>query len=274
MRNTFEKGGLFGGESLNIKSGCVGNYAYNVTIGSATNGPKASNKGANTTQTNVYMYNNTIVNSGYRRNADGRGGSLNFEEGSKGVAYNNIVVNCKYGLRILTAPKGASTQYSGNPLPPADFAHISYGYNFYYVDSVKRANQIYPVESGTGVPTGDNVDTPNFTTLGITVSSKYPPTATDLVTAYSATAAVQASGTNPKFVNFTLPYNGKPSDIAYATGFDFHLQSGSPALGKGYTGFTPLDAGVPLNDNFGSSGITPPNKDLGAYPSDGSGNKH
>jgi hypothetical protein len=274
MRNTFEKGGLFGGESLNVKSGTVGNYAYNVTIGSATNGPKASNKGGKNPQTNIYMYNNTIINSGYRRNSDGRGGSLNFEEGAKGLAFNNIVVNCKYGLRILTAPKGTATQYSGNPLPPSDFANITYGNNFYYVDSLKRANQIYPVESGTGVPTGTNADIPNFTTLGITLASTFPPTATGIVAAYDGTAAIQAAGTNPKFVNFTLPYNGRPQDISYATGFDFHLQSGSPALGKGNTSFSPLNAGVPVSDNFGSSGITPPNKDLGAYPSDGSGNKH
>ncbi|GHN02073.1 hypothetical protein WSM22_35620 [Cytophagales bacterium WSM2-2] len=279
MRNTFEKGGLFGGESLNVKSGTVGNYAYNVTIGSATNGPKASNKGGKNPQTNIYMYNNTIVNSGYRRNADGRGGSLNFEEGAKGVAYNNIVVNCKYGLRILTAPKGGATQYSGNPLPPADFANIAYGYNLYYNDAVAQANQIYPIESGTGVPTGANSDIPSFTSLGISISATYPPSAVAQVVAYDGTKAVQAAGTNPKFVNFTLPFSGKPGDIAYATGFDFRLQAGSPAIGKGFTGFNPLtnldgSSIVPLSETFGSSGITPPSKDLGAYPMDGSGNKH
>jgi len=278
MRNTFEKGGLFGGESLNVKSGTQGNYAYNVTIGSATNGPKASNKGGKS-QTNIYMYNNTIINSGYRRNSDGRGGSLNFEEGAKGVSYNNIVVNCKYGLRVLTSPKGSATQYSGNPLPPADFANIKYGNTLYYVDAVAQANQIYPVESGTGVPTGVNADIPSFTSLGISVSSTYPPSASAPVVAYDGTLAVKADGTNPKFVNFTLPYNGNPADIAYATGFDFHLQAGSPAIGKGFTGFTPLtnvDGSpiVPISENFGSSGITPPNKDLGAYPTDGTGNKH
>jgi hypothetical protein len=275
MRNTFEKGGFVGGESANIKHGTVGNYAYNVTIGSATNGPKASNKGTYSgDETNVYMYNNTIVNSGYRRNADGRGGSLNFEEGSKGVAYNNIVVNCKYGLRILTADKGGSTQYSGNPLPPADFANISYGNNLYYVDAVTQANQIYPVESGTAIPAAANADMPSFTALGITLATSLPLTKTT-VTAYDATKAVEAQGTNPMFKTFTLPIvaGSKPADISYATGFDFHLQSGSPALGKGYIGFTPLNV-VPVDKNFGATEITLPNKDLGAYPSDGTGNKH
>ena len=74
MRNTFEKGGFTGGEAMNIKSGSVGNFAYNVVIGSATNGPKASNNGGKNPQTNFLFYNNTIVTSGYRRSAAGRGG--------------------------------------------------------------------------------------------------------------------------------------------------------------------------------------------------------
>ncbi|HWZ21078.1 MAG TPA: hypothetical protein VNW06_00410 [Cytophagaceae bacterium] len=263
MRNTFEKGGFVGGESCNIKSGTVGNYAYNVTVGSATNGPKASNKGGKNPQTNIYMYNNTIVNSGYRRNAAGRGGSLNFEQGAAGKAYNNIVVNCKYGLRVLCSPLGNSTQYSNNPLPPADTANIRYGHNLYYVDSLAQANQIYPVEAGT-IP--QISDIPNFFTLGITIALP--------IVAYDGTAAIRATGTNPQFANWTLPSTTPLlQDIAYATGFNFHLNGGSPALGKGFTGFGPQQV-VPIDANFGSSGITPPNVDLGAYPSDGTGNQH
>src|SRR5258705_13576764 len=105
MRNTFEKGGLFGGESLNVKSGTEGNYAYNVTIGSATNGPKCSNKGGKNPQANIYMYNNTIINGGYRRNADGRGGFLNFLERGKRLGYKNKTGKFKNWLRVLTPPK-------------------------------------------------------------------------------------------------------------------------------------------------------------------------
>ena len=63
MRNTFEKGGFTGGESMNIKSGNVGIFAYNLIVGSATNGPKASNNGGVNPQTNVQFYNNTIIAS-------------------------------------------------------------------------------------------------------------------------------------------------------------------------------------------------------------------
>ena len=177
-------------------------------------------------------------------------------------------------MRILTADKGDQGQYSGNALPPSSFANIAYGNNLYYADNLDIANQIYPVESGTGNP---GTDIPNFTTLGITLTSTFPMSKTTVV-AYDGTKAVKAAGTDPLFVKFTLAGStGKPADISYATGFDFNLQSGSPAIGKGVTTFGanyPFLSVVPISDNFGSSGITPPNKDLGAYPIDGSGNKH
>ncbi len=264
MRNTFEKSGFQGGECINIKGNTVGNVAYNLFIGSGTNGPKASNKGVTATQTNIYMYNNTMVNCGFRRNESGRGGSMNFEEGAKGNAYNNIMVNCKYGLRIV----GATKNYNGNALVVADTASLRnhYGYNLNYTDSVTVANQIYPVGFYTF---------PQATDFPLPTS--YLPANYQVGQVYDGTKAVQASGTNPQFVNFPLPQSGGTlSSISYATGFDFHLKPSSPALGKGYTSFSPLSV-VPVSDNFGASttyGITLPNKDLGAYPSDGTGNQH
>jgi hypothetical protein len=57
-------------------------------------------------------------------------------------------------------------------------------------------------------------------------------------------------------------------------GFDFHLKSTSPAIGKGTTtAFSPIN-NVPVDANFGSSAVTAPNKDLGCYPTDGTGNQH
>ena len=66
MRNTFEKTGSNTGESLNVKSGTVGDIGYNLFIGSATNGTKISNAGATAIQCNVHCYNNTYVDCGYR----------------------------------------------------------------------------------------------------------------------------------------------------------------------------------------------------------------
>jgi hypothetical protein len=61
-------------------------------------------------------------------------------------------------------------------------------------------------------------------------------------------------------------------DYTVVGGFNFRLSPNSPALGKGYI-FAELRV-VPVSPNFGSTAITPPNKDMGAYPSDNSGNQH
>ena len=257
MRNTFEKGGFTGGESMNIKSGTTGIFAYNLIIGSATNGPKASNNGGRNPQTNVQFYNNTIIASGYRRASAGRGGSINFEEGSRGLFYNNLMVNCKFGPRVV----GATANYNGNALVVADTANIKYGNNYNYVDSVKIANEIYPTGFATK-PQSTDIPTP----------SSYLPANYKPGQAYDGSAIVGKN--NPSFVNFPLPQTTKKmGDVSFVGTFNFRLQSTSPAIGKGYTGFSPLNV-VPVNANFGATVLTPPNKDIGAYPSDGTGNKH
>lgn len=257
MRNTFEKGGFTGGESMNIKSGNVGIFAYNLIVGSATNGPKASNNGGKNPQTEVQMYNNTIVCSGFRRSSAGRGGSTNFEEGSKGNYYNNLMVNCKFGPRVV----GATANYNGNALVVADTANIKGGYNYSYVDSVKIANEIYP----TGFAQKPNAnDIPN--------PSSFLPTGYKPGQVYDGSAVVGKN--NPLFVNFPLPQtNKRMGDVSFVGSYNFRLQATSPAIGKGYTGFTPLNV-VPVNANFGATVLTPPNKDIGAFPSDNTGNKH
>lgn len=274
MRNTFEKGGGTGGDQFNVKGGGVGDCAYNVFIGCATNGPKASDKGQpGSQQTNCNFYNNTVVNSGYRMVELGRGGSINYEEGAKGMAYNNMIVNCRFGFRIV----GATQSYLGNALVVADTAHMQYGYTFNYSDSVAGVNQFYPVtpdSSATGaggVPTSGmwarprSTDIPNMVSL---MPSGFYPGAP-----YESSAVNALAGqNNPMFVNFPLPESATPQSIAYVTGFDFHLKSGSPAIGKGYTGFQPV-ASVPQGGQYGAN-ITPPGADIGAYQSNGSGNLH
>ncbi|GAB4043286.1 hypothetical protein [Spirosoma jeollabukense] len=260
MRNTFEKCGFTGGEAWNVKGGTVGNFAYNVVIGAATNGPKASNNGQKPgqPQTNLMFYNNTLVANGYRRAQDGRGGSINFEEGAKGGYYNNLMVDSKYGPRIV----GATQSYAGNALVVADTANIKYGNNYNYVDSLKMANQIYPVLFTTKPQTTD-----------IPAPSTFLPAGYKPGQVYDGSAVVQKN--NPQFVNFPLPYvaTKKISDVTYVGTWNFRLLSTSPAIGKGTTSFSPLTV-VPVSPNFGSSEITPPSTDIGAYPSNGKGNLH
>ncbi len=274
MRNTFEKGGPTGGDEFNVKGGGVGDCAYNLFIGCATNGPKASDKGQGTgAQTNCNFYNNTVVNSGYRMVELGRGGSINYEEGARGMAYNNLIVNCRFGFRIV----GATQSYLGNALVVADTSHMSYGYTYNYHDSIAGVNQFYPVTPDSsaigvgGIPVSglwarpQATDFPNITSMmpaGFYPGGPYTSSAINAL----------AGKNNPNFKNFPLPESATPASIAYAAGFDFHLQAGSPAIGKGYTSFSPI-ASVPQGGYFGAN-ITAPGADIGAYQSNGSGNAH
>lgn len=250
QRCTFEKEGYQGGDCINPKQGGVGIAAFNLFIGTATNGTKASDKGTSTTAptTQCDYYNNTYVNGGYRQIQTGRGGDINYEQGSFGQSYNNLIVNCKFGFRIV-----------GNPI--ADTADCHYGYNWSYGDADSIVDQFYPVGYVSETkPT--NIPNP----------SAFLPGSYVLGATYDAPSLVGQN--NPKFVNYTLGTSTN-ININYATGFDFHLQSTSPAIGAGYTSWTPhVPTGVVTDPVFGPSTITPPNKDMGCYPSDNSGNQH
>lgn len=256
MRNTFEKCGFTGGEAMNAKAGTIGDFAYNLIIGMATNGPKLSNVnvGIGVPSSNVRMYNNTIINCGYRRAAAGRGGSINFEEGAGGMAYNNLIVNCKFGLRIVN-----------NPI--ADTANIRYGYNWYYADSLSVASQFIPSLSvSTAISQPQETDIPK--------PSTYLPIGWTVGAVYTAPAAILGTN-NPQFVNGPVPM--PPGlllrDIAVVGSYNFALKPTSPCIGAGYTGFQPR-ADVPVDIKFGATEITPPGKDIGAYQSNGRGNQH
>lgn len=253
FRNTFEKNGIHGGDCLNVKGGTTGTMAYNLFIGTATNGQKASNKGQATgaPQTNIVMYNNTFISGGYRQVQSGRGGCINYEEGAAGMYYNNVAVNCKYGFRVV-----------GSPV--ADVAHLSYGNNYQYADSLSVANQFYP----TGY-----ITLPQATDIpSITTSARYLPSNYKLGDIYDGTDVVRIN--NPLFLNFPLPTSGHPfADYSAVGTFNFHLQAGSPLVGKGNTSIKPLIV-VPLDKIYGLADATPPGADLGAYQLNGTGNQH
>ncbi|HTI08659.1 MAG TPA: hypothetical protein VL832_08885 [Puia sp.] len=256
IRSTFEKAGAKGGDCLNCKGGTVGDMAYNLFVGVATNGQKASNKGqpVGAPQTNINMWNNTFVSCGYRQIQTGRGANIDIEEGARGKAYNNLMVNCKFGLRIVNNPA-------------ADTANTRYGYNYEYGDSLSVVNQIYPTNAALsgGWTNPQLTDIPDYTTF-LPANYTYGET-------YDGTPILQKN--NPQFYNFPLPVpNHVPLyGIQAVGGYDFRLQAGSPAIGKGYTGLTPLGA-VPIDPKYGVTEMTPPGIDIGAFQSNGTGNQH
>lgn len=238
MRNTFEKVGYSAGECINVKSGSIGDIAYNVAIGGTGNCFKAANAGGLSPQASMVCYNNTMVTGGYRQQKAGEGGSLDFENGGRGLAYNNFIVDCAYGLSVLG---GDGTT------PAADTANIKYGYTYNYGDNTNITSQFLPVGFITKIQPGD-VNPGNSTTPG---------------------------ANNPMFVNYPLPLPANTQWISadYIGSYNFRLQAGSPAVGKGYTDFEPY-AVVKTDKIFGVTQITPPGKDIGAYQTNGTGNQH
>jgi hypothetical protein len=256
LRNTFEKCGYTGGEAMNAKSGTIGDFAYNLCIGMATNGPKLSNISAPVgfPGSNMRIYNNTIVNCGYRRAATGRGGSINFEQGAGGMAYNNLIVNCKFGLRVVQ-----------NPI--ADTANLFYGYNFTYCDSLIVANNIYPsLPISTSITKAQPTDIPN--------PASFLPAGWQPGQVYSAPPSILGTN-NPMFINgpCPMPPGLMLRDISFVGSYNFALKPGSPCIGKGFTNFTPR-ADVPVDLVYGVSEMTPPGIDIGAFQTNGSGNHH
>jgi hypothetical protein len=274
MRNTFEKCGFTGGDAVNVKGSSVGDMAYNLFVGTATNATKASNKSTKGVQTNVNMYNNTYISGGYRqKDPTGRGGSINYEEGAKGSIFNNLMVNCRVGVRIHNKPH-------------ADITNMKYGYNYNYGDSLRVCNNFYPVDPTTSVTVPQPTDIPT-PTEAIFPAAKYSQAflyvqnasgdCPNIVAPYDGSSFVKQN--NPKFVNFPLPETGIAhlSDVSAVGSFDFHLQSSSPAIGKGTNNssiISPINATSSVTDANLKATVTLPGADMGCFQSNGTGNQH
>ncbi|MFY8036999.1 MAG: hypothetical protein ACOVMQ_07515 [Cyclobacteriaceae bacterium] len=202
--NNFILNGQTGGDALNIKSGAVGDAAFNVFFQAATNGIKFSNSDGRDPQMEANVYNNTAINCGWRQTKSGRGGSFNLEKGGRGKIYNNIIVNCKFGVRFPKAPD--------NP----DVVNCAVGYNLYYGAKDVISAQFYPSSIGTIVK-GDYET--NNDVSGATDTNN-PNFVNFAVTTFDEVAAA-----NPANMDFPAAWNLKPN-------------TGSPALAKSKTNFT------------------------------------
>ncbi|WCT14636.1 hypothetical protein [Mucilaginibacter jinjuensis] len=242
MRNTFELCGGVGGEFFNMKTGTLGDIAYNVFIGSATNATKISDSGTSGIQCTAAVYNNTMIDGGFRQTKSGRGGSIDFEKGARGRAYNNLIVNCRFGLRIT---------------PDADFTNVAYGNQYFYGYSPAIVAQFYSADGAPSV-TANKAASDIYST---TPQANNPMFYAFDVNQYNFTANPGPLSANVQ----TYP------SVAIGTS-NLKLQSASPGLGKGKTDFSPLGS-VTATGTYGTT-ITPPGKDIGAYQNDGTGNQH
>lgn len=234
----FAFNGETGGESVNTKSGVVGDFCYNVFYGIATNGLKAANSKGRQPQCNNNYYNNTIVNSGWRRAQAGRGGSLNYENGARGECFNNLVADSRYGLRLFP------------PDDEPDMANTRWGNHFYFGSHEEMVEGFHPINGiiGQNIPGYENVVIPSTDIFG-DVNENNPMFVGYNVASYSP--ADFRAVRDAKFVN-------NLHDM-------FKLQPGSPALTGGTTDFSPIFSEYVVN---GKTYVTPlPSTFIGALGS-------
>lgn len=146
--NLFNTIGLSGGDGINLKSGVVADVAYNLIYNVNTNGLKLSNAGERTPQLYIIGYNNTLVNNGWRRPSV-KGGSIWVEQSVNAELYNNLLVNCRFGIkRDAKKPEDARSVFSNT---------YYYGY---YQDGVNQFQPSTEIIAGKndviGKTAGDN----------------------------------------------------------------------------------------------------------------------
>lgn len=282
VRNTVEKFGGTGGDGFNPKGNTQGVMAYNLFIGGATNATKSSSDGHTDRKCMIAMFNNTYIDCGHRStlvNKTGlKGGCIEIENNSRAWAFNNLIVDCRYGLRVAGGT-GAKVNCADTALGLAtDFIpQTAYGYNYYYGDDDSLTSQFVPTNVAQDVatyPTNNGI--PNmYNFFANTLKVTY-----GFGLIYDGSALVQKN--NPMFANYTLP-NLNYMSQASVDNYNFHLASGSPAIGAGIT--TPLphpqSAGngyyIPVSANFGATYIVSPGADMGCYQTNGTagnGNLH
>ena len=218
LRNTILTSGSTDGEAINIKSGATGTVAYNVVYSQAGTGIKMETSDTKPIpQTSIDVYNNTLVSNGWRRGAAEPGRGISIDLNAKANIYNNLMVNNYQGLEIFTGADTINTKYGNN---------LFYATADTYSDTTVMPNIVVNLRSN--FYPGDGVGKPQSTDL---ISTK-------------------VGDKDPLFKS----YDGKIETANGApTNNDFHLNAGSPAIGKG-------------NSTY--------NSDIGAYTSDGKGNKH
>lgn len=227
--NLFYTNGFDGGEAINYKSGCVADICYNVIYDANTNGFKLSNAGlsASIPASHLVIYNNTVLNSGWRRPSK-KGGSIWLEANIYADLYNNLVSDCRWGMKHSTSEK----EDAQSVLTP----------NYYFASTQDGVNQMQ-VNEKDGI-------------LGF---------ATDIKSASAGDKdPLFANFKQQSNININVGGNAEGAPVAYNEAWDFRLQAGSPALKGGKTDFTRLYA----SSAIAFSGITADiAKKTGATPS-------
>ena len=223
--NLFYAVGNEGGEGINVKAGCKVDAAFNVMYSTNTNAFKLSNAGFGGDRylAQINAYNNTIINSGWRRDpGKPKGGSVWAEGGNVNI-FNNLIVNCMFGSKAPNFGQGGVDGVVQESV---------IDYNF-YASGTAQSSIPQHVANGT-----------------VTAFDGFKPGVKDVIYGAHDIFGKSAGDNDPKFVSF--PFMNNPVvDINYNESWNFHLQAGSPALDgtKTRAGFTPFysESGVTVN---------------------------
>ena len=212
--NTFAANGYDGAEAVNVKAGCQVDIAGNIMFSPNTNGLKLSSSGQseNRKQAKIQAYNNTIINSGWRRDGE-KGGCVYVEKNALANVFNNLIVNAKF--RAMTP----SFDIPNDPEEGYDNKSVI-DYNF-YASGRQKSDIIFTEESGVAYAwEGYNFEHEDYN-QGVVDANSVIATEKDLK--------------DPMFVNYDVNGVGL-TEYVYDSSWDFHLKSGSPALNGAYNG--------------------------------------
>lgn len=220
--NLFYTIGEAGAEAINVKAGCKVDAAFNLIYSANTNALKLSNAGADggeRYQAQINGYNNTVINTGWRRDpGKPKGGSIWAEAGCLVNIYNNLVVNSMFAAKAPGFGEDATTGPDLN-------SRIDYNY---YASGSQESDVPQHIANGT-----------------ITAFDGFKAGVKDVVYGANDIKGTSAGDKDPLFVNF--PFNSNPLlNDTFNTSWNFHLQAGSPALTGAKTDFTP---------HFSSNGV-------------------
>ena len=204
-----------GGEAINVKAGCKLDIANNIIYNACTNAFKLSNAGNSEVipLTEMTVYNNTVVDCGWRRAKNKKGGSVWVEKAAKPVFVNNLVYDSRYGLK---QPKQDG----------ADMEHSRLTPNFYFASSDKGVEQM---AEGASLGIWFNTD------IRSNVAGQFNPLFKNFR---------QSDIMN---INCEVDYIEKGAPLSFDKSWDFHFLDGSPALSGGVTDFVRLfPNGIPF----------------------------
>lgn len=194
-----------GGEAINVKSGCKLDVANNVIYNACTNALKLSNAGNSEVVplTDMTVYNNTIVNCGWRRSKNKKGGSIWVEKAARPILVNNLIYDSRFGLK---QPKQDGADMERSCLTP----------NYYYASTQTGVKQM---ENGASLGIWYDSD----------VHSTAPGEQNPLFVNFTQSGRMN--------INCEVDDVDQGAPLPFDKSWDFTLASGSPALAGGVTDF-------------------------------------